>query len=237
MLPLPSVDETLEGEFFVSDGLVTLAEPVSAGKDFCCKRICDHYRQEAKRIQTLLLPTRAPEHEAVEIAFRFTPFSEVGGDFADFFTLPDGLIGLDLGDVVGKGLPAAMYGALVMGTLRGIHKTGTDTARALRLLNERLAQRPIQERFCSTLYALFNPVTSELTFSNAGIPLPLLVSGITCRALGEGGLPSGLFPGADYSTHIVGLAPGDSVLLATDGLHEWQNQDGIEFGDDQIGEI
>lgn len=143
-----------------------------------------------------MLPKRAPQHKAVEIAFRFTPFSEVGGDFADFLALPDGLIGLCMGDVVGKGLPAAMYGALVMGTLRGIHKTGTDTARVLSLLNERLAQRPIQGRFCSTLYALFNPATHELTFSNAGIPLPLLVSGNTCRALGEGGLPSGLFPGA-----------------------------------------
>jgi len=221
----------------VSDGLVSLAEPVSESEDFSCKRICDHYRQEAQRIQTLLLPTRAPQHQAVEIAFRFTPFSEVGGDFADFFALPDGLIGLYLGDVVGKGLPAAMYGALVMGTLRGIHKTGTDTARVLSLLNERLAQRPIQGRFCATLYALFDPANRELTFSNAGIPLPLLVSGNTCRALGEGGLPSGLFPGAAYGAHVVRLAPGDSVLFATDGLHEWRNRDGIEFGDEQIGEI
>jgi phosphoserine phosphatase RsbU/P len=196
MLHRPPVDEALEGNLFVPDGLVSLAEPVFLTEDFSCKRICDHYRQEAQRIQTLLLPTRAPQHEAVEIAFRFTPFSDVGGDFADFFALPDGLIGLYLGDVVGKGLPTAMYGALVMGTLRGIHKTGTDTAGVLSLLNERLAQRPIQGRFCSTLYALFNPATHELTFSNAGIPLPLLVSGNTCRALGEGGLPSGLFPGA-----------------------------------------
>jgi sigma-B regulation protein RsbU (phosphoserine phosphatase) len=92
-------------------------------------------------------------------------------------------------------------------------------------------------RFCSTLYALFNPATLELTFSNAGIPLPLLVSGSTCQSLGEGGLPSGLFPGAAYSAPVVRLTPGDSVLFATDGLHEWQNLDGIEFGDKQIGEI
>jgi serine phosphatase RsbU (regulator of sigma subunit) len=119
MFHRPSVDEMLEGNLLVSDGLVSLAEPLSAGEDPSCKRICDHYRQEAQRIQTLLLPTRAPQHEAVEIAFRFTPFSEVGGDFADFFALPDGLIGLYLGDVVGKGLPAAMYGALVMGRCAG----------------------------------------------------------------------------------------------------------------------
>ena len=123
-----------------------------------------------------MVPTRGLRNESVEIAFRFTPFSDVGGDFADFFDLPNGFVGVYLGDVVGKGLPAAMYGALVMGTLRGIHKTGTDTAKVLTLLNERLVQRPLPGRFCSTLYALFNPATRELIFSNAGMPLPLLAS-------------------------------------------------------------
>lgn len=89
-----------------------------------------------------------------------------------------------------------MYGALVMGTLRGIHKCGTDTARVLASLNERLVQRPLSGHFYSTLYALFNPITRELIFSNAGMPLPLLVSGTSCRPLGDGGLPSGMFPGS-----------------------------------------
>jgi hypothetical protein len=70
-------------------------------------------------------------NDSVDIAFRFIPFSDVGGDFVDFFRLPDGPIGIYLGDVVGKGLSAAMFAALVMGTLRGIHKSGTDTARVL----------------------------------------------------------------------------------------------------------
>src|SRR5580698_3886317 len=93
---------------------------------------CDEHIREAKLIQSSLLPAKdGLSHESVEIAFRFIPFSEVGGDFVDFFHLPDGFIGIYLGDVVGKGLSAAMFAALVMGTLRGIHKTGTDTARVL----------------------------------------------------------------------------------------------------------
>jgi hypothetical protein len=128
---------------------------------------CDETIREAKLIQTSLLPTQGFRNESVDIAFRFIPFSDVGGDFVDFFRLPDGFIGIYLGDVVGKGLSAAMFAALVMGTLRGIHKTGTDTARVLALLNERLAQRPIKGRFCSTLYALFNPAR-ENSFS----PMP-----------------------------------------------------------------
>ena len=194
-----------------------------------CGRICDEHLREAQIIQSSLLPAAALYHDSVELALRFIPFSEVGGDFADFFRLPDGLIGIYLGDVVGKGLPAAMFAALVMGTLRGIHKTGTDTADVLTRLNERLVQRPIRGRFCSTLYALFNEATQELIFSNAGMPLPLLVSGTTCRPLGEGGLPSGLFAGATYGRHVVQLAPGDCVLFASDGLHELRNADGEEF--------
>ena len=117
---------------------------------------CDEHAQQAKLIQSSLLPITGFCHESVEIVFRFMPFSEVGGDFLDFFCLPDGCIGIYLGDVVGKGLSAAMFAALVMGSLRGIHKTGTDTARVLSLLNERMLQRPILGRFCSTLYAIYN---------------------------------------------------------------------------------
>ncbi len=202
-----------------------------------CGRICDEHLREAKLIQSSLLPTNGIYHKSVEVAFRCIPFSEVGRDFADIFRLPDGSVGIYLGDVVGKGLPAAMYGALVMGTLRGIHKTGTDTAHVLLLLNERLVQRPIPGRFCSTLYALFIPATRELIFSNAGMPLPLLVSGTGCRQLGEGGLPSGMFPGDTYERHVVHLKPGDCVLFASDGLHELRNGEGVEFCTTQIAEI
>ena len=208
-----------------------------AKKSPACGRICDDQAREAKLIQSSLLPTRGLCHESIEIAFRFMPFSEVGGDFLDFFRLPDGFIGIYLGDVVGKGLPAAMYAALVTGTLRGIHKTGTDTAGVLARLNERLLQRPLPGRFSSTLYALFNPATRELFFSNAGMPLPLLVSGTTCQPLGEGGLPVGMFPGAAYGRHVVQLSQGDCVLFATDGLHELLNPDGIEFCTAQMEQV
>jgi sigma-B regulation protein RsbU (phosphoserine phosphatase) len=209
--------------------LVSLVETGTSKKSCACECTCDEQIREAQIIQSSLLPRSALSHQSVELAFRFTPLFEVGGDFADFFVLPGGLIGIYLGDVVGKGLPAAMFAALVMGTLRGIHKTGTDTADVLAGLNERMVQRPIHGRFCSTLYALFNVATKELIFSNAGMPLPLLVSGKMCRPLGEGGLPSGMFAGATYGRHVVQLGPGDTVLFATDGFHEMRNGQGDEF--------
>src|ERR1035437_3453287 len=214
-----------------------VAKSKSAKENSTHECVCDEHAREAKLIQTSLVPTGVLYHESVEVASHFIPFADVGGDFADFFLLPDGSVGIYLGDVVGKGLPAAMYGALVMGTLRGIHKAGTDTAKVLALLNERLAQRPIPGRFCSTLYALFNPATRELIFSNAGVPLPLLVSRSGCRQLGDGGWPSGLFSGASYTRHVVQLDPGDCVLFASDGLHELRNRQEIEFGTAHLDEI
>jgi sigma-B regulation protein RsbU (phosphoserine phosphatase) len=139
--------------------------------------------------------------------------------------------------VVGKGLAAAMYAALVMGTLRGINKTGEDTAAVLTLLNKRLLVRPISGRYCATLYALFDPITRQLTFSNAGLPHPVLVSDGKYSRLGEGGLPSAVFQGASYDKYTVRLAPGDSVLFATDGLHELRNHRDEDFSWDRLGEL
>jgi phosphoserine phosphatase RsbU/P len=130
-----------------------------------------------------------------------------------------------------------MYGALVMGTLRGIHKTETDTATVLSLLNQRLMQRPLPGRFCSTLYAVFDPLSCSLTFSNAGLPFPLRVSAVECQPLGQGGLPSGLLASATYDQHIIQLSPGDSLLFATDGLHESLSPAGIEFGSSRMLEL
>jgi phosphoserine phosphatase RsbU/P len=201
-----------------------------------CEYICLKHLKEAELIQSSLLPTGPLRDPTVDLDFRFTPYFEVGGDFTDYFRLPDGSVGIYLGDVVGKGLPATLYSALVMGSLRGTHKTGTESAQVLELLNRRLVQRPLPARFCCTLYAVFDPPARTLTFSNAGLPFPLLVSEKGCSPLGEGGLPSGMFPEAQYTTHVVQLSPGDGVLFATDGLHEARNPEGVEFSDERLRE-
>jgi sigma-B regulation protein RsbU (phosphoserine phosphatase) len=95
--------------------LVSASQSESAKPSPACECHRGEHSQEARLIQSSLLPTKGLCHESVEFVFRFKPFSEVGGDFLDFFRLPDGFIGIYLGDVVGKGLPAAMYAALVTG--------------------------------------------------------------------------------------------------------------------------
>jgi phosphoserine phosphatase RsbU/P len=199
--------------------------------------ITEYEREEARQIQLSLLPAGPLATSSFEIAYRFSPFGGVGGDFADFFTLPDGQLGLYMGDVVGKGLSAALYAALVMGLLRGIHKQGTDSAAALALLNKRMIVRPVVGRFAATLYALFDPTSGKLTFSNAGLPLPLLASKAGCTAVGEGGLPSGLFPNASYDKYSVQLSPGDAVLFASDGLHELRDRYDEDFSRERLSEV
>jgi phosphoserine phosphatase RsbU/P len=216
---------------------MTLA-PIHPGiESHSCGCICDEYKREARSIQASLLPTRDLTVGSVEIAFRYAPLAEVGGDFADFFVLPDGAIGLYLGDVVGKGLPAALYAGLVMGTMRGIHKTDEDTASVVALLNDRLLMRPVPGRFCATLYARFDPAIRQLSFSNAGLPFPLLLSKTGCIRLGQGGFPSGMLPKASYDLHTVQLWADDVVLFATDGLHELCNPEGTEFSTKRLTEI
>ena len=199
--------------------------------------IGDFEREEAREIQQSLLPGGSLTTSFVEIAYRFAPYSGVGGDFADFFLLPNGNAALYIGDVVGKGLSAAMYATLVMGTLRGTHKTGTDTGAVLATLNQRLLMRPVVGRYAATLYAVYDSSLHELTFSNAGLPHPLLSSGGQCGALGQGGLPSGLLKGSAYESHHLNLRPGDTVLFATDGLTELRDRDDNDFGWDRLSEI
>jgi len=199
--------------------------------------ITEYEREEARQIQLSLLPARPLSASSYEIAYRFSPFGGVGGDFADFFLLPNGQLGLYMGDVVGKGLSAALYAALVMGLFRGIHKQGTDPATALTVLNKRMLVRPVVGRLATTLYATYDPGSRKLTFSNAGLPLPLLASKSDCTALGEGGLPSGLFPGVSYENYSVQLSPGDSVLFASDGLHELRDRYDQDFSRERLAEI
>jgi stage II sporulation SpoE-like protein len=87
------------------------------------------------------------------------------------------------------------------------------------------------------IYALFDPASGKLSFSNAGLPYPLLVSKSGCRALGQGGVPAGLLPDSSYERCSVHLSPGDAVLFATDGLHELRDRDDRDFSWDRLSEI
>lgn len=193
--------------------------------------------EEARIIQSAMLPSH-PLHEFdALISHEFQPVTEVGGDYIDYFTLTDGTIGLYLGDVSGKGLPAALYAALAIGTLCGIHKTGQRPGRVLSLLNQRLHLRGIPGRHTSIQYAIFFPATGQMIISSAGMPGPYLLRGQECRGLEVTGIPPGLFPGVSYDEFSFQLEPGDSVLFCTDGLTDARNPQDEDFGAEGIRRV
>ena len=193
--------------------------------------------EEARSLQWAMIPTEPLCGERFQFASRFRPATTVGGDFLDYFHLSDGTVGFYVGDVVGKGLPAALYAALAVGTLRGIHKTGEMPVQVLELLNRRLRMRHIPRRFCSLQYGVFDPATRQLRYANAGLPLPIHISPEGCRALGGGGNPAGMFEDPSYVAETVQLAAGDAVLFFSDGLSEAHSPDGLQFGPERLDSI
>jgi sigma-B regulation protein RsbU (phosphoserine phosphatase) len=192
---------------------------------------------EACLVQKALLPREPLHGPNYEVTYLVRTFSEVGGDFLDYFHMADGKLGLYMGDVVGKGLAAAMYAALAVGGFRGVRKTGEEPAAVLELFNKRLMVRPIPGRYCASQYAVFDPATFDLRVASAGMPLPLHLTAHGSRLIGEGGLPSGLFEFATYGQTSIRLAPGDAVLFATDGLLEATAPDGDQYGPSRFGDI
>jgi sigma-B regulation protein RsbU (phosphoserine phosphatase) len=194
--------------------------------------------EEARSIQRVMLPSQPLFAGAVSIWHAFQPMAEVGGDFLDYFQLADGSIGLYLGDVSGKGLPAAMYAALAVGTLRGVHKTGQSPSHVLSMLNRRLMIRGTPRRHAAVQYAVFDPQKREIQIASAGMPGPFHLSGRRCRVLVIQGMPPGLFdPSVAYETLIATLEPGDSLLFFTDGLTDAFNSQGDTFGIERMQEF
>jgi len=186
--------------------------------------------EEARAIQSVMMPGEPLRAGAVRISHAFQPVAAVGGDFLDYFEMSDGSIGLYLGDVSGKGLAAAMYAALAVGTLRGVHKTGQSPDSVLSTLNRRLLVQGVPRRHSATQYAVFDPRSAQMRVSSAGMPGPFHLSADGCRVLEIPGLPPGLFAEAAYDTSTLTLQPGDSILFCTDGITDAFNIQDEEFG-------
>src|SRR2546426_6551333 len=174
--------------------------------------------EEARSIQAEILPEVSLHAGPVTISHEFKPIAAVGGDFLDYFQVMDGTFGLYLCDVSGKGLPAALYAALSVGTLRGVHKTGTSPSEALATFNRRLLMRGMPRRHAAIQYAVFDPRCRDLRIASAGMPGPFHLCADGCRPLELSWIPPGLLPDTCYETLTVRLSPGDSVLFCTDGI-------------------
>ena len=184
----------------------------------------------AQRIQQASLPTEVPTLEGWKIAPFYRPAREVGGDFYDFLELPNGHLGLVVGDATGKGLPAALVMSTTCGMLRAVALSVDSPGEVLERVNEALSSRIPANMFVTCFYAILDPESGRLLYANAGHDLPYLRQGGAAEELRARGMPLGLMSGMGYEKKEVVLETGDSALFYSDGLVEAHNPKREMFG-------
>ena len=180
----------------------------------------------ARAMQVAILPSRFPAAVGCDGAARMLPATTMGGDFYDFIELPGGRIGLVMADVSGKGVPAAFFMAVARTNLNALAATASGPADCLQRTNDVLLTQNPMDLFVTVFYAVFDPATGVLTYSNGGHNPPLLrrANGHVEMLTSAAGLVLGMFP-ASYDEDTVQLAPGDTLVLYTDGVTEAFNVD------------
>src|SRR5215216_2434851 len=187
----------------------------------------------ARLIQQTLLPKHVPDLEGYQLAAYYQPAREVGGDFYDFLELDEGHLGLVVGDVTDKGVPAALVMATTRTMLRASAQRLDSPAEVLRQVNDVIVRDIPPNMFITCLYAILDTRSGKLRYANAGHDLPYLrhkgrpgnASELRAR-----GMPLGLMPGMYYEEKEAVLEEGDSILFYSDGLVEAHDPQGEMFG-------
>jgi sigma-B regulation protein RsbU (phosphoserine phosphatase) len=189
----------------------------------------------AAQIQRQILPKGAPAVPGFELMGWYRPARQVGGDYYDLFRREDGRVGLVVGDVSGKGMPAALMVSTLHSGLRLLHdQTGFGPA-MLERLNRHVVESSAANKFITLLLTELDPETGALQYMNAGHnPGILLRRDGSAEELSPGGVPLGLLPGARFRSGVVALEPGDLVCLYTDGITEAAAPDDEEFGMERL---
>jgi PAS domain S-box-containing protein len=185
----------------------------------------------ARLIQQTLLPRTLPELSGYDVAAYYQPAREVGGDFYDLFELEDGRLGLVVGDVTDKGIPAALVMATTRTMLRASAQRLFPPAEVLKRANDALVADIPSNMFITCLYAILDTESGRLVYANAGHDQPYLRhNGSDVEELRARGMPLGLMPGMEYEEKEVTLQRGESVLFYSDGLVEAHDPHHEMFG-------
>jgi len=184
----------------------------------------------ARLIQQQFLPKELPDLPGWHVAAHYQPAREVGGDFYDFLELPDGQLGVVIGDVTDKGVPAALVMATTHSILRAEAARLVSPGDVLRRANALLIEEMPPHMFVTCLFAVLDPTSGRLRFANAGQDLPYLRTAEGVVELRATGMPLGLLPDMEYEEKEVFLEPGQEVLLHSDGVVEAHDRDRQMFG-------
>jgi len=186
----------------------------------------------ARDIQLAMLPAGVHQAGDATVCGVTRPANTVGGDFFDILSMPDGRVVIAVGDVAGKGSPAALLMALLLAMLRTLVDEGMETARLVARLNVQVARHSPASRFITLFFGVYDPRDGRLEFVNAGHLPPLVrhAGGHFERVDNDaGGLALGMFATATYETRAVTIAPGDTLVLYSDGITEAENDKGAAF--------
>ena len=188
----------------------------------------------ARDIQQAMLPSGLYTAPGVETVGMTRPANTVGGDFYDILPLDDVRLVFTLGDVAGKGSPAALLMALLLAMLRTLVDEKLEPADLITRLNVQVCRHAPGTRFITLFYAVFDPRTGSLTYVSAGHMPPLLLRGDgSCERLTDGGISLGMFDHSTYKTGHVTIQPEDLFAVYSDGITEAESQKGVPF--DEIG--
>jgi sigma-B regulation protein RsbU (phosphoserine phosphatase) len=198
----------------------------------------------AQRVQMALLPQELPKRlRGVDVAWHFDPARELGGDLCDFLAPEPNTLVVALGDVSGKGVPAALYSAAIGEMVRGrtfrrrLEKTNSTPATVLAGMNRILHERNLEEYYCTLCYAMFEFKKHTVTFANSGLPYPVKYSNGKAEQIDMPGTPLGSFGGSQYDDFVVPMAAGDIFVLCSDGIFEAFNESSEEFGAPRVIEV
>jgi sigma-B regulation protein RsbU (phosphoserine phosphatase) len=190
----------------------------------------------AREVQERLFPQDLPEVRGLDYAGFCRPALGVGGDYYDFFALPDGKLGIAIGDVSGKGIAAALLMASLRASLRGQTIQGPENLAALMAnVNKLVYESSSSNRYATFFYGQYDPATRDLTYVNAGHNPPLILRKPHELIRLEGGGPVvGLLPMFTYEQATIPLQPGDLFVAFTDGISEAMNSKDQEWGEEQL---
>jgi sigma-B regulation protein RsbU (phosphoserine phosphatase) len=184
----------------------------------------------AGQVQSRMLGGEPPQFDQVEIARVFSPTRTVTGDFCDFFTLCDGRVAAVVADVVGKGVPAALLGAMLRGAMRASAEACHEPGELFRRLNQHMCQETNLGEFATVVMVTISPDGRTLEYCSAGHEPVLLVRGNQVLTLEDGGLVLGVNPDERYEAHTLPVEPDDFLVLYTDGAI-----DALNFAQENFG--
>lgn len=193
--------------------------------------------QAARELQKSLLPPHTPQIEGMEVAIGYRPARILGGDLYDFFEYGHEAALIAFGDVSGKGVAAALYGALVSGLLRTLAFRRREPATLMRMLNDALIERQVEARYLTLLVMSWEPDEMRLTLGNAGALPPLILRGGEVLNPRIEGVPLGLLPHREYEEVSVKAKSGDIIVMFSDGITDQVNLSGDEYGRERLTKL